>query len=246
MHEKRGLSLSKVSKMQKFEEYEVLSFDCYGTLIDWENGILKTLRPILLAREVSLSAEQILELYTELEKELEQGKYIKYREILKEVVRKLGKRIGFEPKTSELDCLVTSLGEWKPFPDTIKALKTLKKHFKLAIISNIDDDLLAYSARHLKTKFDWVITAEQAKAYKPSKRIFEYALRKIGISPNKILHIAQSIYHDIIPAKAIGLSTVWVNRRKGKEEFRATPPAYCKPGLEVPDLKSLVWLMRLK
>ena len=156
-----------------------------------------------------------------------------------------GNQLGFVPSASELDCLVESLRNWLPFPDTVKALQILKKKYRLAIISNIDNDLFAFSAKHLKVKFDWVITAEQAKSYKPSLHNFKFAIDRIGVSPEKILHIAQSIYHDIIPAKKIGLSTVWVNRRKDKTGSGATLPARGKPDLEVSDLETLVSIMEL-
>ena len=140
----------------------------------------------------------------------------------------------------ELDCLSNSLGGWIPFSDMVEALQALKKRFRLAIISNVDDDLIGLSAKHLKVPFDWVITAEQVKAYKPSLQNFEFTIDRISMPPEKILHIAQSICHDIIPAKAMGLSTVWINRRKGQSGLGATPPANATPDLEVPDLKTLV------
>ncbi|MGB3511612.1 MAG: HAD hydrolase-like protein, partial [Microcoleaceae cyanobacterium] len=115
--------------------------------------------------------------------------------------------------------------------------------YRLAIISNIDDDLFADTAKHLQVEFDFVITAAQIKSYKPSKNNFEAAIQKMEIAPEKLLHIAQSIYHDIVPAKTIGLSTIWVNRRQGKEGFGATLPANGKPDLEVPNLKTLVDLI---
>jgi 2-haloacid dehalogenase len=240
------LSMSKQSEMQKFEGFEVLSFDCYGTLIDWENGILNALRPLFSSREIGCPDEEILESYAEFEWELEQQEYIGYREVLRRVVEKFGERKGFEPKANELDCLADSLKEWNPFPDTIEALKTLNKRFKLAIISNIDDDLLAHTVDRLKTRFDWLITSQQARVYKPSKRMFEFALEKLGISPTKILHVAQSMYHDIIPAKSMGLSTAWIDRRRGKKGPAAAPLAYCRPDIKVPDLESLVLLIGMK
>jgi len=145
--------------------------------------------------------------------------------VLRRVAIEIGSGFGFVPSPSELNCLVDSLKNWMPFPDTVEALQTLKKRFKLAIISNIDDDLFAMSAKHLKVGFDWLITAERVGSYKPALSNFEFALGMMRVSPGKVLHIAQSIYHDIIPARALGLSTVWVNRR---------------PDLEVPDLKTLV------
>lgn len=226
--------------MLDFNKYEVLTFDCYGTLINWEQGILKALSPVLVAHNVNLSTNQILELFAEIEKDEQQSEYITYKEVLKRVVQRFGERLGFEPLPSELHCLVDSLKDWQPFPDTVSALEALKRKYKLAIISNIDDDLFAYSANHLQVEFDWVITAEQAKSYKPSFNNFELAIQRIGIPRDKILHIAQSVYHDIIPASTLGLSTVWVNRRKSKEGFGATSPACKQADLEVPDLKTLV------
>ncbi|TET43209.1 MAG: haloacid dehalogenase type II [Dehalococcoidia bacterium] len=230
--------------MLDFDRFEVLSFDCYGTLIDWEEGILGALQPVLKAHNVDLTDEQALELYAELEPEAQrEGQYVEYKQVLREVMQEFGNRLGFTPSESEFDCLANSLKDWLPFPDTVPALKTLKDNSKLAVISNIDDDLFAFSARHLQVEFDWIITAEQVESYKPSLPIFEYAIKKIGYPPERMLHIAQSVYHDIIPAKAMGLSAVWVNRRKGQEDFGATRPASCDSDLEVPDLESLVSYM---
>lgn len=226
--------------MIEFDNYEVLTFDCYGTLIDWESGILAAIRPILSVHNVNLSNEQILEIFAELETEQEKGEYLKYKEVLRRVVQNLGERLGFAPDPAELDLLANSLKNWQPFSDTVEALKELKKKFKLAVISNIDDELFAFSANKLDVKFDWVVTAEQANSYKPSLNNFKLAIERIGLPSEKILHVAQSIYHDIIPAKSFGLSTVWVNRRGSKEGFGATPSASGQPDLEVPDLKTLV------
>ena len=233
--------------MLDFNSFEVLSFDCYGTLIDWEKGILGALQPVFKAHNTRLTDEQTLGLYADLEPEAQkEGQYVKYEEVLRKVMRQFGNRLGFTPSESELNCLASSLKDWLPFPDTVPALNTLRESFRLAVISNIDDDLFAFSAKRLRVEFDWVITAEQAKSYKPSRRIFEYAINKIGYPPQRILHIAQSVYHDIIPAKATGLSAIWVNRRKGQEDFGATRPASCDSDLEVPDLKSLVLYMGLE
>lgn len=229
--------------MLDFNKFEVLTFDCYGTLIDWENGILTALHPVLMAHGINLPEEKILELYAEIESQAERGKFVKYRVVLKEVVRRLGNRLGFVPMPSELGCLINSLGNWPPFPDTVQALTVLKKRFKLAVISNVDDDLFALSQGHLKVKFDYIITSEQAKSYKPSLRNFEFAMERMGLPAEKILHVAQSLYHDIVPAKTLGLSTVWVNRRKGKTGSGATPKAFGNPDLEVPDLASLAHLV---
>jgi 2-haloacid dehalogenase len=231
--------------MVNFRQFEVLSFDCYGTLIDWESGILTALKPILLNHNIDIGDKQILELFAEQESIQEAGEYLKYREILKIVVQSLGEKLKFTPAEAELNSLAESIQNWEPFPDTVEALKVLKKSYKLTIISNIDYDLFAYTTKKLGVEFDWIITAEQVKSYKPSLQNFEVAIQRMGISPDKLLHVAQSVYHDIVPAKSMGIAAVWVNRRQAKEGFGATVPASGNPDLEVPDLKTLVSLMGL-
>ncbi|MEG4582704.1 haloacid dehalogenase type II [Microcoleus sp. MON1_C5] len=228
--------------MLEFNQFEVVSFDCYGTLIDWERGILAALKQLLSHREIDFSDDGILELFAAVESELEDASnsYIKYRDILQEIVKKLGKNFNFVPTETEINCLVDSVKNWQPFPDSVAALESLKQKYKLVVISNIDDDLFAETAKHLKVEFDWLITAEQVRSYKPSTRNFEIALETMGISADKLLHVAQSIYHDIVPATSMGISTVWVNRRHDKTGFGATLPASGQPDLEVPDLKTLV------
>lgn len=231
--------------MIDFQQFEVLSFDCYGTLINWENGILSALNKILYNHNIQLSDNEILELFAQQESIQESGDYLKYRDILKNVVHDFGKTFNFTPTELEANALAESIQTWEPFPDTVKALKALKTRYKLTIISNIDDELFAYSAKKLEVEFDWLITAEQVKSYKPSSQNFERAIQRMGITPDKLLHVAQSIYHDIVPAKTMGITAVWVNRRKGQEGFGATVPASSNPDLEVPDLQSLVSLMGL-
>jgi len=229
--------------MLDFDRYRVLSFDCYGTLINWEAGILASVRPMLTNRGIYLTDDTVLEAYAELEVQLEAGEWKKYRQVLRECVAGLGLRFDFSPTASEIDALPGSLPFWPPFGDTVSALRRLKSRFQLAIISNTDDDLFAASARQLEIEFDHVITAEQVKSYKPSQNNFQQALEKIGVPRDQILHVAQSIYHDIVPTRALGISSVWVNRRKGLIGSGATLPAEGRPDLEVPDLKSLVDLL---
>jgi len=225
--------------MVDFSKFKVLTFDCYGTLIDWESGILQALLPILFRRDVALSDGEILGLYAELEGKAEQGTYVKYREILRKVMRSFGEKFKFAPGEEELNALPDSVKNWKPFTDTVDALQKLKERYKLAIISNTDDALFAETGKHLKVKFDWVITAEEVKSYKPSLNNFKQAMQKIDLPPDKILHVAQSVYHDIIPAKSLGLATVLVRRRGAG----ATLPAEGRPDLEVPDLKTLAGML---
>ena len=224
--------------------YEVVSFDCYGTLIDWESGITSGLRPVLENHGVDATDGEILDLHASTEHRLQSpsagSTYTKYRDVLAQEVREAGKRWGFEPEPSEVDALADSLREWKPFPDTVEALRALKTRYRLAIISNVDDGLFALTACHLEVEFDWIITAEQAGTYKPSKNNFELAIGRMAVAPEKLLHAAESLFHDVVPAKEMGLATVWVHRRTGKEGSGATPPvAGAEPDLEVPDLKTL-------
>ena len=221
--------------MVDFSKFEVLSFDCYGTLIDWECGILNAIRPVLFRHGVAANDAEILELYAQLEAQAENGSYIRYRQVLRRVMQGFGEKLKFAPNEEEVNALPDSMKNWMPFPDTVEALQKLKAKYKLAIISNTDDDLFAETAKHLKVEFDWVITAEQVKSYKPSLNNFKQAIHRIGLGPDKILHVAQSVYHDIIPAKSLGLATVLVRRRGAG----ATLPAEGRPDLEVPDLKTL-------
>ncbi len=229
--------------MIDFSQFEYLTFDCYGTLIDWETGILAALRPILAAHRVALSDNDLLELYGELEAEAEAGEYKTYRQILETVVRALGQRLGFSPSVAETQMLPQSLAQWPPFPDTVEALRKLHTRFKLAIISNVDDDLFASTAKLLQTPFDAVITAQQARSYKPSLNNFQLAVQRISRPKEKILHVAQSLYHDVAPTRTLGMKSVWVNRRGGKPGSAhgsgATKPAVAMPDLEVPNLKTL-------
>jgi len=225
--------------MLHFDQFEVLTFDCYGTLIDWETGLWEALGPILDSHHVNVSHDKALELYGELETEAERGEYKDYKTVLRMVLEGLGVRLRFAPTPSEIQRFAASVKDWPAFPDSPRALQALKTKYKLTILSNIDDDLFAFSAERLRVQFDWVITAQHVKSYKPSLNNFRVALNTIGLPETKILHVAQSLFHDIVPAKALGLSTVWVNRRHGKAGFGATPSAQAQPDLEVPDLQTL-------
>jgi 2-haloacid dehalogenase len=225
--------------MIRFEDFSVLTFDCYGTLIDWEPGLLAALTPILDAHRISVSADEVLERYAELESAAEEGEYRSYRDVLRTVLTQIGSRLGFAPSADERERFSASVRDWPPFPDSPAALQALHRRYRLAIISNVDDDLFAASEARLQVKFDWVITAQQARSYKPSLNNFRLAFERIGVPPGTILHVAQSLFHDIGPANELGLASVWVNRRHGKPGAGATPPAHARPDLEVPDLAAL-------
>lgn len=228
--------------MLDFSRFTWLTFDCYGTLIDWESGILAALRPILQAQGRKLNDEGILELYGVLEAQEEAGEYRPYSDILQLVIMKMGARLVFTPDAKQVRALVDSIGDWLPFSDTVAALRRLKLRYKLGIISNVDDDLFARTAKQLEVPFDAVITAQQARSYKPSIRNFELALESIGEPAGRVLHVAQSLYHDVPPAKSLGMGTVWVDRRAGKRGSGATPQAMAEPDLTVAHLGTLAEL----
>jgi len=225
-----------------WDRFECLSFDCYGTLIDWEKGILAALYSILEAHRVSAEENALLELFAKAESEIEAGPFRSYRDVLKGVLISIGKEIGFEPSMDDLKHFSLSVKDWPAFPDTAGALRALRTKYQLIILSNIDDDLFRYCERILKVKFDHLFTAQKIGFYKPSTRNFESLIQKAGVPAYKILHVAQSLFHDIAPARKAGLSTVWVNRRQGKDGFGATLPAAAEPDLTVPDLRTLAVL----
>jgi 2-haloacid dehalogenase len=226
--------------MLDFTRFRVLTFDCYGTLIDWESGIFAALRPILAAHKKTLSDSALLKLYSELEATAEGREFRPYREILQSVVYGFGKRLEFTPTPAQLISLPDSLANWQPFPDTVAALRKLKSRYQLAIVSNVDDDLFARTAPKLEVKFDQIITAQQARAYKPSLKIFTLAQERIGVVPERWLHVGQSVYHDVVPAKSLGITTVWVNRPSRRPGAGAAKSASAQPDLEVPNLQTLV------
>jgi 2-haloacid dehalogenase len=234
------------ARTMNFAEFRFLSFDCYGTLIDWETGILGALRPVFAAHGKQVPDPQILAAYAEREHRAEQPPYRRYREILTSIVQELGLCFGFAAKAEEQAALPDSLAGWLPFPDTVAALRTLRKRYRLGILSNVDDDLFAASARRLEVDFDLVITAQQVGAYKPSLLNFERMRSQIlalGMEPKEWLHVAQSRPHDIVPARALGIPNVWVNRpvRYGAS---AVTEAAVEPDIEVGSLAELVSLMQ--
>ena len=222
-----------------FSQFEVLTFDCYGTLIDWETGILRALRPLLETHGRNVDDDTLLEAYASAENQAESGEFKPYRQVLEQVVRDLGAKFEFNPTPQEQRSLPESLKSWQPFPDTVEALKRLHRRYKLSIISNTDDDLFAETAKLLKEPFDFVTTALEARSYKPSLNNFRLALEKMKVKEDAVLHVAQSLHHDMEPARKLGIHSVWVNRRHGRNGSGATVRSSAKPDLEVPDLKTL-------
>src|SRR3984957_3910946 len=225
--------------MLDFSRFEILTFDCYGTLIDWETGILSALRRILAAHGNKIDDATILKLYGDFEQRSEQGAFRPYREVLESVVRQFGEEFRFTPSPEEVRSLPDSLPAWKPWPDTVASLCQLKTRFRLAIFSNVDDDLFAATRPQLGVDFDEVITAQQAQAYKPSLKLFELALSRIQTPAHRVLHVAQSVYHDVVPAQSLGLATVWVNRPSARPGVGAVKAAEAKLDLTVSSLGEL-------
>jgi len=229
--------------MLDFTRFEILTFDCYGTLIDWETGILLALHRILSAHGKKIDDATILKLYGEFEQRSEQSSeqvaFRPYREVLESVVRQFAAEFRFTPSAEELRSLPDSLSTWKPWPDTVTALRQLKTRFRLAILSNVDDDLFAGTRPQLGVEIDVVVTAQQARAYKPSLRFFELALTRINAPAHRVLHVAQSIYHDVVPAQSLGLATVWVNRPSARPGVGAVKSAEATPDLTVSSLSDL-------
>jgi 2-haloacid dehalogenase len=199
-----------------FSRFDALTFDCYGTLIDWEAGLAEALRGVAAAHGLATPDEALLEAFARHEAALEAGRYRPYREVLGEALRAILGEHAQEPTAAEIAAFGGSVADWPAFPDSATALRRLQARFGLGVITNCDDDL-----------------------YKPNPRGFELAFERIGLPPKRILHVAQSLYHDHVPAKALGLSTVWVNRRHGRPGSGATPPAQATPDLVVPDMATL-------
>jgi 2-haloacid dehalogenase len=239
-----GVEAERKPKMAglDLDRFEALTFDCYGTLIDWETGILAALRPVLEAHGAGVEEEGLLEAFGRHETAIESGGYMPYREVLAGVLGRLGDELGFSPTGKEVSTFAGSVGEWPPFADSTPALRALGRRFGLGVITNCDDDLFARSAQRLGVEFDWVVTAERVRAYKPSHRNFELAFETIGLPTERILHVAQSLFHDHVPAKQLGLATVWVDRREGRAGPGATRPAAAEPDLRVPDMSTLAEL----
>jgi 2-haloalkanoic acid dehalogenase type II len=222
-----------------YSAFDALTFDCYGTLIDWEAGILAALRLILGSGVDGKSDDALLEAYAAHEARLEAGHYLPYRTILAASARAIGKDLGVEVTDDDAARFGSSVGDWPAFEDSTRALKSLRRRFKLGVLTNCDDELFAASNRRLGVEFDWVLTAQQLGAYKPNPHNFEALRERLhasGIAAARILHVAQSLYHDHAPAKKLGFRTVWIDRRHDRPGAGATPPANAQPDATFPSM----------
>jgi 2-haloacid dehalogenase len=198
-----------------YDDFDVLTFDCYGTLIDWEAGIAAAARMQLGDAVAGVSDEEIVAAFAEVEHEAEVP-YKSYREVLALSLQGIGERLGVPVSDAQAKGFGSSVGQWPAFPDSAAALARLQERFKLAVITNCDDDLFAQSERRLGASFDYVITAQQAGSYKPDHANFQLAFERIDEPRERILHVAQSLFHDHVPAKALGMTSVWIDRRQGR------------------------------
>lgn len=223
-----------------------ITFDCYGTLIDWESGLLSALAPLFANASVPLDREAVLQSFASHERDIEAGPYRTYREVLKEVLTRMAAEFQLRVPLARKTLLADSIRDWPAFDETPTALRALKPRFRLAVLSNIDDDLFnaPNSTRsRLGVELDELITAQQLRSYKPSTAHFDEALRRLNLNPSQILHVAESRYHDIAPAKALGFPTAWINRHPtGAASASGTSGA--TPDLEAPDLTTLVQTMQ--
>jgi 2-haloacid dehalogenase len=219
-----------------YGRFEALTFDCYGTLIDWETGLTEAFGRVLAAHGVAADADDVLVRFARHEAAAEEGPYQRYRVVLATALRGVATELGFEPTDPEVDRFASSVADWPAFADSPAALARLKTGFRLGVITNCDDDLFAASNLRLGVDFDWIVTAQQAGAYKPSMRNFELAFERIGLPRDRILHVAQSLFHDHVPAAKLGLHSVWIDRRTGRAGGGATPPAEASPDATFADM----------
>lgn len=210
----------------RLTDFTTLSFDCYGTLIDWETGLIRALQPLRSRAARSLSDDELLQAFARYEAAQQRATpAMPYSELLAVVHGRLCEELGAAPDADEARRFGASVGAWPAFPDTVEALRYLKQHFRLVILSNVDRASFAVTNQMLGVDFDQVYTAQDIGSYKPDQRNFEYLisnLARAGITPQQILHVAQSLFHDHAPANAAGLASTWIDRRNQQQGWGAT------------------------
>lgn len=217
--------------------FSLITFDCYGTLIDWESGMKRALSGLLMRRNLSLDIESLTERYIEIELGIESEGYRRYNEVLMLGVRRLFEERGIGLTPQEERIFADTIIAWPPFEETTEVLKRLKEKHRLAILSNIDDDIIRHSIDLMDVEFDAVITAEGVRSYKPSYGHWRRLVEVFNLPNKEILHVAASYVHDIVPAKELGFQTAWINRKNEK------PRGDIRPDYEFRDLRPLVNLL---
>jgi 2-haloacid dehalogenase len=220
----------------RLTEFKALSFDCYGTLIDWESGMVEALSGLTSRVAFELSRDEILQAHARHESEQQAqtpGKL--YRDILPIVYKRLAEQWGVSVTVDECEEYGLSVRNWPAFVDSPGALQYLKKFYKLIILSNIDNRTFSFSNDHLEVEFDAIYSAEDVGAYKPSDRNFDYMkahLADLGVEPHEVLHTAESLFHDHLPANRHGLASCWIYRRHAQEGFGATMTPESMPNID--------------
>ncbi len=220
----------------KLSDFSVLAFDCYGTLIDWESGILAALAPLRSRAGGGLTDDAMLEAFARTESRQQAATpSMLYPDLLTEVHRQLAAEWGATPDPAEARRFGASIGDWPAFPDTAEALRYLKQHFRLVILSNVDRNGFKASNQRLGVTFDAVYTAQDIGSYKPDPGNFAYLLDRLaaaGVTKGQVLHVAQSLFHDHAPANAVGLASAWIDRRHDTGGRGATAPASADVGYD--------------
>ncbi|HLC41456.1 MAG TPA: HAD family hydrolase [Methylomirabilota bacterium] len=217
-------------------EFDVITFDCYGTLVDWERGIVNAFQSEVSRDGVRLDANAIIAAYMAEEPAVESEHFRPYRDVLRETAARVARRLGWTITPERADFLSSSLPSWPPFPETNPALTRLARRFRLGILSNVDDDLLAATRRHLTVTCDLIVTAQQVGSYKPGLAHFREAMARTQGA--RLLHAAQSYFHDVEPARSLNLPVAWINRKAERINEDAVAPTY-----EVRDLLALADLL---
>jgi 2-haloacid dehalogenase len=215
----------------KLTDFKVLTFDCYGTLIDWETGILRGLQPLVEKADITPARDQILETFAQNESAQElETPAMPYSQLLSTVYKRIARQWGVAVSNEEANSFGASIPDWPEFSDSVGALQYLKRHYKLVILSNVDRISFRASNTRLQVAFDAVYTAQDIESYKPSPRNFEYMLRRLredfALAKTDVLHTAQSLFHDHVPANRFGLASAWIDRRHAESGWGATerPP----------------------
>lgn len=230
--------------MLALSEFKLLTFDCYGTLIDWDGSISKLVDPWLTEMNSPVPPDLVVSAFAVMQAKHQQTRpTLLYPEVLRRSWHDIEEQFGWDNNPVRADAFARSVPFWRPFPDVVESLCYLSQHFALGILSNVDNASLAGTLRTLEVPFLFTVTAEDVNSYKPCQPHFDAAFEQAarhGIAKDQILHVAQSKHHDIAPGNRLGLMTVWVNRRYGKKGTGATLPAEAGASLIVNSLRELV------
>lgn len=218
---------------------KLISFDCYGTLIDWKKGVLNSLMPLFDEYLLDVSKDEIFTLFKKFDDEIVLSDFMYYRNVLNEIMKKFSAALNINLMKTDLDCLVNSLPNWEPFQDIAENLHKLKRKYKLALITNSDNDLIEKNLVFLGVSFDYTVTSADLGSYKPSQNNFIEALRIFNLPADQIIHVAQSIYHDIVPCNQLGINNIWINRYN--EPFPDQEKE--KPGIEIRSMRELLTIV---